>query len=230
MTLFPEMVLPALNHSILARAQSQGHVSFGAVNPRDFTVDAHKTVDDSPYGGGDGMVMKVDVVARAVRSLHLGADTVVVYTDPNGKRFDQAAAQRLSHASRVVFLCGHYEGMDDRVRQLFATESLSIGDFVLTGGELAALVISDAMVRLIPGVLGSPDSLEQDSHNDGLLSYPQYTRPEDFEGVPVPEVLKSGNHERIRLWRRQQALQATRLNRPDLFSRAELSKEDLDLL
>lgn len=230
LTLFPEMMLAAVDHSILGRASRSGLVSFEATNPRDFATDVHKTVDDSPYGGGAGMVLKVDIMAQAIRSLQLESSVPVIFTDPNGSKFTQAAAQDLSAHDRIAFICGHYEGVDDRVRSLFATHCFSIGDFVLTGGELPALVMADAIVRLRPGVLGAADSLEQDSHSDGLLSYPQFTRPDDFEGHCVPDVLKSGDHGAVARWRRSHALQSTRAQRPDLFCRAKLGKNDLDLL
>ncbi len=230
LTLFPEMVLGALRHSMLLRAETSGLVQFSAINPRDFSTDKHRTVDDSPYGGGPGMVMKIEPVARAIESLELPEDAAVVYTDPTGEPFRQRDAANLSAMPDILFLCGHYEGMDDRIRQRFATHVFSIGDFVLTGGELPALAMADAIVRLIPGVLGDPGSLEEDAHNDGLLSYPQFTRPEDFEGMGVPDVLLAGDHAAVRRWRRGQALKTTRSRRPDLFARSHLEAKDLDLL
>lgn len=229
-TLFPEMVLPAVRHSILARAEKAGHVVFAATNPRDFTTDPHRTVDGRPCGGGPGMVLRADIVGRAMESLELRADDRVVLTDPNGERFEQRHARDLAQCERMVLLCGHYEGIDDRIRQRYATDVFSLGDFVLTGGELPALVIADAVVRLLPGVLGDPASLEEDSHADGLLSYPQFTLPREWEGLEVPEVLLGGDHGAIARWRRREALLATRRLRPDLFARAPLSKADVDLL
>lgn len=229
-TLFPEMVLAACRHSILGRAESGGLVHFGAANPRDFAVDKHRTVDDTPYGGGPGMLMKPDVASAAIRSLEPGEDAAIVLTDPTGKLFNQAAASELSRRPAVVFVCGHYEGIDDRVRQRWGTHVFSIGDFVVTGGELPALVMADAVVRLLPGVLGSAESLAIDSHAGGLLSAPQFTRPETFEGLAVPEELRSGDHRAADNWKRKIALETTRLNRPDLFCRAKLEKGDADML
>lgn len=229
-TLFPEMVLDACRHSILGRADASKKVAFGAANPRDFATDKHRTVDDTPYGGGPGMLMKPDVVSAAIRSLSTDSKTAIVFCEPSGKLFTQAHARELAKFGQIVFVCGHYEGIDDRVRQLFATHVFSIGDYVLTGGELPALVMADAIVRLIPGVLGSAESLQIDSHEGGLLSAPQFTRPEVFEGLEVPEVLRSGDHKKAAKWKREQALKTTRENRPDLFCRADLEKSDPDML
>lgn len=228
-TLFPTAVLSAVRESILGRAEGRGIVQFGAMNPRDFASDAHKTVDDAPYGGGPGMVMKPDVVAAAIRSV-LSPVSTIVYPDPAGRKFDQAVARQLAEASHLVFVCGHYEGIDERVMEAFPGERLSIGDFVVTGGEWPAVLMADAVVRLLPDVLGCQDSLAEDAFSDGLLTYPQYTRPEVWEGRPVPEVLLTGDHGRIRAWRRMMRLKATRERRPDLFARAPLSKSDLKLL
>jgi tRNA (guanine37-N1)-methyltransferase len=228
-SLFPEAILSAIRHSIIRRAEENGIVTFGSANPRDFTHDAHRTVDDEPYGGGPGMVMKPDVVASAIASI-LTADSVVIHTDPAGSLFNQSIAQSLASESHLIFLCGHYEGIDERVVRRFANHRLSIGDYVLTGGELPAAVMVDAIVRLIPGVLGSPESLAEDAFADGLLTYPQFTRPEVWDGLTVPAVLLSGNHGDIARWRRAARLKATRRNRPDLFAKAALSKDDLGLL
>ncbi|HRJ27603.1 MAG TPA: tRNA (guanosine(37)-N1)-methyltransferase TrmD [Fimbriimonadaceae bacterium] len=229
-TLFPELVLGALRHSILLRAESSGRVEFRAANPRDFATDAHRTVDDRPAGGGPGMVLRADRVADAFQSLNPDPHAEVIFLDPNGEVFDQRIARELSQAPEVVFLCGHYEGIDDRVRERLATRTLSLGDFILTGGELASLVIADAVVRLIPGVLGSAQSLEVDAHADGLLSGPNYTSPVEWEGLSIPEVLRSGDHQAASRWRRRWSLQSTRERRPELFCRAPLSRADLDLL
>ncbi len=229
-SLFPEMVLGAVDHSILKRAAEAKHVEFGAVDPRTFTHDKHRTVDDNPFGGGPGMLMKCDVVAAAIDSLFPDENTAVVMTDPTGIPFTQSAAHELSQRPRIVFVCGHYEGVDDRIRKLYATHTFSIGDFVLTGGELPALVMADSVVRLLPGSLGSPESLCADSHVDGLLSASQFTRPETFKDESVPDVLRSGDHGAIEKWRRKQALETTRKNRPDLFWRAELTAKDVKLL
>jgi tRNA (guanine37-N1)-methyltransferase len=229
-TLFPEMVLAAARHSMLLRAEQDGLVSFHATDPRRFTTDKHRTVDDKPFGGGPGMLMKPEPVYRAFESLGVEQDSAVVFLDPAGSIFTQELAVDLAARSRVVFLCGHYEGIDDRIAEKLATHRISIGDYVLTGGELPALVIADSIVRLLPGVLGCPESLEIDSHSSGLLSGPQYTRPEVFLNLSVPEVLRSGNHGAVETWKRSEALRITRANRPDLFCKAKLERKDLDLL
>lgn len=228
-TLFPEAVLNWTRFSILARAQEASLVEFGAVNPRDFATDPHRTVDEEPYGGGPGMVMKPDVLAPALDSV-VTADSTVVFTDPAGEQFRQAHAAAWSQVEHLVLVCGHYEGIDQRVVDEYAHVVVSIGDFVLTGGELPAAVIADAVVRLLPGVLGAAESLQEDSFVDGLLTYPQYTRPATWRGREVPDVLLSGDHEAIRRWRRRQRLLATRARRPDLLARAPLTLEDIQLL
>jgi tRNA (guanine37-N1)-methyltransferase len=176
------------------------------------------------------MLLKPDVVSKAIQNLKPKKSAAIVFCEPSGKLFTQEAARELSQKEEVVFVCGHYEGIDDRVRQLFATHVFSIGDYVLTGGELPALVMADAVVRLIPGVLGSPESLEIDSHAAGLLSAPQFTRPEVFEGLPVPEVLTKGDHKAAQRWKKAESLKVTRQNRPDLFARAKLENDDPDML
>ncbi|MER3413043.1 MAG: tRNA (guanosine(37)-N1)-methyltransferase TrmD [Armatimonadota bacterium] len=228
-TLFPDAVLNWTRFSILGRAEEAGLVQFGAVNPREFATDARRTVDDEPYGGGPGMVMKPDVLGQALDSVATETSTVV-FTDPSGELFRQEHAEALSHAEHLVLVCGHYEGIDHRVVEEYAQAIFSIGDFVLTGGELPAAVIADAVVRLLPGVLGAAESLEEDSFADGLLTYPQFTRPPVWREREVPEVLLSGDHEAIRRWRRRQRLIRTRERRPDLFARARLSQEDIRLL
>ena len=228
-TLFPEMVLDALSHSIMDRAAKSGAVEFGTSNPRDFVHDKHRTVDDTSYGGGPGMVMMAPPIKDAPDDLKPEAKTPVVLCDPTGEKYTQKAAQALSKESRLIFLCGHYEGIDDRVRTRLATHVYSIGDYVLTGGELPALVMADSIVRLLPGVLGDPESHQDDSHSEGLLGFPLFTRPEEFMGEPVPKVLKSGNHAQIAKWRRQRQVQATRKYRPDLYCQADLTIVDLDL-
>lgn len=234
LTLFPEMVLGACRHSILNRAEADGKVQFDAVNPRDFTYDRHGKVDQAPYGGASGMLISVEPVHLALSSIGIireSDETVaVVLTDPTGTTFTQSDAQELAQKDRVVFLCGHYEGFDDRVRELFATHVYSIGDYVLTGGELPSLVMADAIVRLLPGALGSEGSLHQDSHSDGLLSAPNFTRPESYLGLEVPEVLTSGDHKKIAKWKRLQSLKITQKNRPDLLKQADLDKDDLNML
>ena len=229
-TLFPEMILPALGHSILKRAAERGLAGFRAANPRDFTADRHRTVDDSPFGGGPGMVLMPGPISEALRSLEVEEGAAIVVTEPMGAPFTQRVAAELATRTQVVFVCGHYEGIDHRIVERYATHVFSIGDFVLTGGELPALVMADAIVRLLPGALGKEASLEIDSHSDGLLSAPQYTRPEVFEGDAVPEVLRSGNHQAVAEWRRSQALRLTRELRPDLFCSAPVDKKDVNLL
>ncbi len=219
LTLFPEMFGGPLGHSILKRAIERGVLDVGLTNPRDFTTDRHRTVDDAPYGGGPGMVMKPGPLFAAVEAVARPGSRVVLLS-PRGRVFTQAVARELAEGDHLVLICGHYEGVDERVREHLATDELSIGDYVLTGGELAAMVIVDAVARLLPGVLGDEGSSADESHSDGLLEYPQYTRPRLFRGWPVPEVLLSGNHALIERWRRRQALLTTALRRPDLI-RAE---------
>jgi tRNA (guanine37-N1)-methyltransferase len=234
-TLFPDLVRDALAHSMMRRAAEGGHAQFKTVNPRDYCYDKHQKVDDVPFGGAAGMLIKAEPVALALEAIGLSADfrepdVELIVTDPTGVRFDQQLAQELSAKRRVVFLCGHYEGFDQRVITHFAARPVSIGDFVLTNGELPALIIADALVRLLPGVLGSADSLKADSHSDGLLSAPNYTRPEVWRGESIPEVLKSGDHRAIERWRREQSLLATRRLRPDLLAKAKVDKPDLNVL
>ena len=229
-TLFPEMVLDSLNHSIMSRTAKQGIVQFKAVNPREFTTDNHRTVDDAPYGGGPGMILKVEPVIKAVRSLNLTTATKVLLTDPSGEKFTHTHAKRLADEEHLIFICGHYGGFDERIREVSRAQSFSIGDYVLTGGELPALVMTDSIVRLLPGSLGCDQSAELDSHYDHLLGHPQYTRPESFEGFDIPYVLRSGDHGAIAQWRREQSIKSTREKRPDLFWGAELEKEDVKML
>lgn len=225
------MVLAAARHSILRRAEDNGIVEFGATNPRDFTHDNHRTVDDSPYGGGPGMVMMCEPVSAAINSTRKGeANCAVVVVDPTGEPFTQASAAELATLDQIILVCGHYEGIDGRITELYATHVFSVGDFVVTGGELPALLIADSVVRLLPGALGSEESLTVDSHGDSLLSAPQYTRPESFEGLAVPKVLRSGDHGAVAAWRRARALTHTRATRPDLFWAAQLRKQDCKLL
>lgn len=238
-TLFPEMVRPALTHSILGRASANGLVDFGIVNPRDFCHDRHLKVDDKPYGGEPGMLIRAEPVARAVEwllrtppnSIEEGHPRhAIVLTAPTGRPFDQTAARDLAEFERVIFLCGHYEGIDHRIEERLCTHVFSIGDYVLTNGELPALVMADAVVRLLPEVLGSSASLDADSFSDGMLSAPNYTRPERWRDMDVPPVLLSGDHKAIAMWRRAYALRLTRDLRPDLLAKAKLRKEDLKTL
>lgn len=230
-TLFPQMVRDALGHSIMARAVQNGLLTIDTADPREFATDKHRTVDDSSYGGGPGMVMKPDVVQAALESLKPTESTLVALTDPAGEQFTQQTARELSACTDIVLVCGHYEGIDERVRTRLCHRAFSIGDYVLTGGELPALVIAEAVARLVPGVIGRAESHEDDSHaQDGLLGFPLYTKPREFEGEEVPDVLLSGDHQAIARWRRQQQLLRTKMWRPDLFDRADLRPGDLDLL
>jgi tRNA (guanine37-N1)-methyltransferase len=258
-TVFPEMVRDALGHSIIKRAMDSGLVTINAIDLRDFSYDRHKTTDDIPYGGGGGMVMKVEPIARAIKHLtdglgetqpvtvsssnpqavdtgpiqpagmpenSPGTSPRIVLTDPRGAKFDQATARRWAKESHLILLCGHYEGVDERVRLHLVTDEVSIGDYVLTGGELPALVIVDAITRLQPGALGDSNAPENDSFAEDLLEYPHYTRPNEYLGWKAPEILLSGHHAEINRWRRWQQLRATYSRRPDLFSRLDLSAQD----
>ena len=232
LTLFPEMVEAVLNASMLKRACDKGLLDVHIVNLRDYAEGPHKTADDAPYGGGAGMVLKPEPVFRAVDELRAKNDPCrMLLMSPQGRPFNQQLAEELANERRrLVFLCGHYEGIDERVRLGLAPEELSVGDYVLTGGELAALVVIDAAARLVPGVLGDPHSAEVDSFSGSLLDYPHYTRPPIFRGMEVPEVLRSGNHQAIEAWRRVQALQNTYMKRPDLLDRATLTSDDRQVL
>lgn len=218
-TLFPEQIEQAAGHSILQRAVKHGYIEVLCVNPRDFTHDVHRTVDDTPFGGGAGMVMKPEPVVAAIRKAkQLAPNALVVAMCPGGKTLNQSLVERYASGDRdIIFVCGHYEGFDERIFA-WVDEKLSIGDYVLTGGELPALVVMDAVARFIPGVLGKFDSAVEDSFSTGLLEYPQYTRPVNFEGLVVPEVLRSGNHLLIKNWRFKEAVKATYFNRPDLLT------------
>jgi tRNA (guanine37-N1)-methyltransferase len=231
-TIFPEMLRSPLEHSILKRARDAGLLDVRCVDLRDYTTDRHHQVDDAPYGGGPGMVMKPDPFFRAVESLSEEAPPpgrVILFT-PLGKRFEQSVAQELAREERLVFLCGRYEGIDERVHRHLVTDELSIGDYVLTGGELAALVVIDAVARLLPGVLGKDESSESETFEEHLLEYPHYTRPADFRGWKAPDVLLSGHHGEVEKWRRLQSLERTLDRRPDLFQKHELTPEDQKLL
>jgi tRNA (guanine37-N1)-methyltransferase len=231
LTLFPDMFSSPFQESILAKAIGKGLIEVRTINIRDFALDKHQVVDDAPYGGGQGMVMKVEPIARAIERVKLENPSAwTIYLTPEGKPLNQEILRDLSSRSHLILLCGRYEGVDERVRQLFVDEEISIGDYVLTGGELAAMVLIDAVSRLLPGVLGSDRSAEEDSFFGSLLEYPQYTRPASFRGHNVPEVLLSGNHQAISLWRRKEALRRTWLRRPELLSEASLSEEDKKIL
>lgn len=228
LTLFPEMFHGFLNSSIIKKAHEKGLVETSVINFRDFSTDKHRTVDDTPYGGGGGMVLKPEPLFEAVDHLLKDADTrpPVLLMSPQGQPFTQRKAEELARHSHLIIICGHYEGYDERIRQYLATDEISIGDYVLTGGELPAMVIIDSVTRLIPGVLGNETSAASDSFSTGLLEYPQYTRPAEYRGYRVPDVLLSGHHLRIEKWRRQQALRRTWERRPDLLKTAPLTEED----
>ncbi|VEF48426.1 tRNA (guanine-N(1)-)-methyltransferase [Bacillus freudenreichii] len=220
LTLFPEMFSGVFGSSILKKAAEKDAVSYHVTNFRDFSTDKHKTVDDYPYGGGAGMVLKPQPIFDAVS--HVQKDSGksrVILLCPQGARFDQKKAEELAKEDHLVFICGHYEGYDERIREHIVTDEISIGDFVLTGGELAAMVVVDSVVRLLPGVLGNENSAPQDSFSTGLLEHPHYTRPADFCGMKVPEVLLSGNHSKIRDWRHNESLKRTKNRRPDLYEK-----------
>lgn len=227
LTLFPAMFDGPLTESILRRAGERGLIEFALHNIRDHAVDRHQTTDDAPYGGGAGMVMKVEPLAACIEAVREKSPAVrVILTTPRGKPLDQNLVRELAREEELAIICGRYEGVDERVRELYGAEEVSLGDFVLTGGEIAAMAIVDAVSRLVPGVLGSEESAAADSFSDGLLEYPQYTRPADFRGLKVPEVLLSGNHQEIARWRRRRAIEKTFLERPDLLATARLSAED----
>jgi tRNA (guanine37-N1)-methyltransferase len=257
-TIFPDFFHGPLDYGIVRRAREAGLIEIGIHDLRTFTHDRHRTVDDRPFGGGEGMVLKPEPIAEALETLNIasreqringGTKQTVVILSPQGRMFDQAVANELAQMERVVLLCGRYEGVDERVTEHLADREISVGDFILSGGELGAAIILDSVTRLVPGALGNENSSKQESFtahekqpavegavpdstcsSGGLLDYPHYTRPADWRGLPVPEVLLNGNHEEIRRWRRRRALEKTLKNRPDLLHRATLSKEDQKLL
>ena len=243
-TLLPEVFPPYLESSILKRASERGLISVHVHNIRDYAHDKHHTTDDTPYGGGGGMVMKPEPVFEAVESV-LGSryaaplattrpptprtqpvTVPIILLTPQGRVFTQRVAEELSRYERIALICGRYEGVDERIREHLVTDEISVGDYVLTGGELPALTIIDAVSRLLPGVLGDPTGAEDDSHSMGLLEYPHYTKPPEFRGMKVPEILQSGNHAKIEQWRREQALLRTFNKRPDMLEKSELSEKD----
>ena len=237
LTLFPQIFAGPLQESILKRAIDAGRLTVAVHNIRDYAVDKHHVTDDVPYGGGGGMVMKPEPIFAAVEAA-LGKDAAageaprppIILLTPQGRLFTQSVAHELAAHDWIVLLCGRYEGVDERVRQFLVTDEISIGDYVLTGGELPALVVVDAVTRLLPGVLGDPGATMDDSHADGLLEYPHYTRPADYRGHPVPDVLLSGHHAEVARWRREQSLRRTWERRPDLMAKAKLSQADLEFL
>lgn len=230
-TLFPEMIREQSAYGIQGRAIDSGLLRLVTWNPRDFSEDKHRCVDDRPYGGGPGMVMQVQPLRSAIQQARgAAAAAPVIYLSPQGERFDQRKARQLAGLGRIILVAGRYEGIDERLIGLEVDEELSVGDYVLSGGELPALIVMDAVTRLLPGALGDADSAQQDSFMDGLLDYPHYTRPEETEGLRVPEVLLGGNHRDIRRWRHKQALGRTWIRRPDLLDAMQLNEEQQGLL
>jgi tRNA (guanine37-N1)-methyltransferase len=227
LTLFPDMFQGVLNESILKKAQEKDAVQFQVINFREYSSNKHSNVDDYPYGGGAGMVLKPQPIFDAVEDIRKQTDTKpkVILLCPQGVRFTQDKAEQLATEDHLLFICGHYEGYDERIREHLVTDEISIGDFVLTGGELASMVIADSVVRLLPGVLGNEESPVLDSYSSGLLEHPHYTRPADFRGMMVPEVLLSGNHKRIDEWREQESLRRTFMRRPDLLKSYPLTEK-----
>ena len=231
-SLFPEMFEAVSDHGVTGRAVKQGLVEISHTNPREFTTDRHRTVDDRPYGGGPGMLMKIDPLQQAIAAARekAGKDAKVIYLSPQGKRLDHGKAVALSREPGLILVAGRYEGVDERLIEAEVDEELSIGDYVLSGGELAAMVVIDTLTRQLPGVLGHELSAQEDSYADGLLDCPHYTRPEEYQGRQVPEVLLSGNHDQIRRWRLKQALGRTQERRPDLLEGRPMTAEEEELL
>ncbi len=227
-TIFPNMFPAILNESIVKRAQAKRKITIKVHDLRDYTTDRHRTVDDRPFGGGPGMVMSPQPIFDAVKKIKSRRQAHVILLSPSGERLTQKTARRLARKKNLIVICGHYEGIDERVRERLADQSLSIGDYILTGGELPALVLIDCVTRLIPGVLGKDESLFQESFEQNLLEYPQYTRPANFRGMKVPDVLLSGNHAAIEKWRAQEALAHTQKFRPDLILTSEFQKRNSD--
>lgn len=230
LSLFPEMFEGVFGSSILKKAQEKDAVTLTVSDIRDFSDNRHKQVDDYPYGGGAGMVLKPEPMFQAVEQITAGRTPRVILMCPQGERFTQKKAEELAQEEELVFLCGHYEGYDERIREYLVTDEISIGDFVLTGGELPAMTVIDAVVRLLPGVLGKADSHILDSFSTGLLEHPHYTRPADFRGMQVPEVLTSGNHAKIEQWREEQSLKRTFVRRPDLLEALNLTDQQKKML
>ena len=232
LTLFPDMIEAGLHTSVTGRALKNGYIHLSAVNIRDYSKDKHKHVDDYPYGGGAGMLMQAEPVYLAYEAIanRTAKKPRVVYLTPQGQVFNQAMAREMAQEEDLVFLCGHYEGIDERVLEEIVTDYVSIGDYVLTGGELPALVLADAVSRMVPGVLSSDECFEEESHFSGLLEYPHYTKPAVWRGKPVPEVLLSGHHGNIEKWRRQQALLRTAKKRPEMLEKTVFTKEEQALL
>ncbi len=230
LSLFPEMFDSPLNSSLLKKARERKIIEVNLIDIRTFAEDKHRMADDYPYGGGSGMVMKVEPVAKALDSLDLLDGIPIILMTPQGEPFSQEIAGELSSHSRLAVICGHYEGVDERIREHLATREISIGDYILTGGELPAMVLIDAVARLIPGVLGNEESARGDSFSGGVLEYPQYTRPPEFRGWRIPDVLLSGHHAEIKKWRRRESLKRTMQRRPDILEKADLDEADRQLL
>lgn len=229
-TLFPDMFSGPFDESIIKRAIDNGLVEVVLHNLREYGIGRHRVVDDYPHGGGAGMVLMAEPLFNSVEAVKQEPDVPVILLTPQGRLFDQQVAQELSEQPRMIFICGHYEGVDERVREHLVTDEISIGDYVLTGGELAAMVVIDAVVRQLPGVLGSDESAQNDSHSNGLLEYPQYTRPQNFRGWEVPAILVSGNHQEVEKWRREQAILRTMKRRPDMLQKATLTEAEKQML
>lgn len=232
MTLFPDMCENVLNESVIGRARENGKVEINCVNIRDFTQDKHNRVDDTPYGGGMGMVMQTQPIFDCYKSICQGSEKKVhlVYMTPQGKILTQSRVKELAQMDSIAILCGHYEGVDERIIEEIVDEEISMGDYVLTGGELPALVLADSVARMLPGVLSNDECFTDESHFNGLLEYPQYTRPNEWHGREVPEILTSGHHANIQKWRREQSLARTLERRPDLLEKANLSKKENEFL
>lgn len=230
LTLFPEMFTGVFGSSIINKAQEKNAVTLNLINFRDFSENKHKTVDDYPYGGGNGMVLKPEPIFAAVESIKGYSKAKIIMLTPQGAPFNQKKAEELKEEEHLIFLCGHYEGFDERIRENLVTDEISIGDFVLTGGEIAAMVVVDSIVRLLPGVLGNEQSADTDSFSSNLLEYPQYTRPDEFRGWKVPEVLLSGHHKNIEEWRKKESIRRTLIRRPDLIRIENFDAKELQLL
>ena len=232
MTLFPEMCERVLNESIIGRSREGGLVEINCVNIRDYSTDKHRRVDDTTYGGGTGMIMQCQPIFDCFCDLEkqIGRRPYLIYMSPQGKQLDQQKVKELAKKDNIAILCGHYEGVDERVIEELVDEEISIGDYVLTGGELPALVLADSITRMLPGVLASDEAFEEESHYNGLLEYPQYTRPYEWHGKTVPDVLLTGHHANITKWRRERSLERTKERRPDLLGKAELDRKDLKFI
>jgi tRNA (guanine37-N1)-methyltransferase len=233
LSLFPETINDACNFSIIKRALNEKIIKINAVNPRDYTLDKHKKVDDTPYGGGAGMLLSCQPYLDALKSVEKLNNSKTIIMSPQGKIFNQNMAKDYAQKDQLIIICGHYEGFDERILQISGAEEVSIGDFVMTGGEFPALCIIDSVIRLLKGVLGDEESAEYDSHYDGLLEHPHYTKPREYEGLQVPEILLNGNHEKIKEWRRLQQFIVTKNKRPDLFEKflkSDLSEYDRKIL